>query len=169
MRKSEGNIMTPAIECVNPKKNKWRVRWAYESKKDDNDNDNEGVVTFMEEDFNHYPDVDSEIKPLIIGWYNAQIDKKIISGFTYKGKSVWLSQENQFNYKAAYDLAVQTEGRTLPVIFKFGTDDQPEYHEFTELNELSEFYILATQYVQNTLSEGWKLKDNINFNVYKIH
>ena len=38
---------------------------------------------------------------------------------------VWLSSENQFNYKAAYDLAVQTGGATLPVTFKFGTDEVP--------------------------------------------
>lgn len=28
---------------------------------------------------------------------------------------MWLSQENQYDYKAAYDLAFQTDGKTLPV------------------------------------------------------
>ena len=48
---------------------------------------------------------------------------------------VWLSTENQYNYKAAYDLAVQTGGETLPVTFKFGSDEQPEYHTFEKLDE----------------------------------
>jgi hypothetical protein len=56
---------------------------------------------------------------------------------------VWLSSENQFNYKAAYDLAVQTGGATLPVTFKFGTDEVPQYREFVTLEELTDFYTKA--------------------------
>ena len=116
MRRAEGDIAVSLLECVNPRKNKWRVRWdvqKVEKKKN--------CATHMEEEFDHRPTID-EIKSLIIGWYNAQIDNAIISGMTYNGVKVWLSSENQFNYKAAYDLAVQTEGKTLPVVFKFGTE-----------------------------------------------
>jgi hypothetical protein len=38
---------------------------------------------------------------------------------------VWLSTENQFNYKAAFDLATQTGGKSLPVTFKFGSTNNP--------------------------------------------
>ena len=40
--------------------------------------------------------------------------------------------------RQAYDLAVQTGGETLPVTFKFGSDEQPEYHTFTQLEELKD-------------------------------
>ena len=29
--------------------------------------------------------------------------------------NIWLSSENQFNYKVAYDLALQTNGANLPI------------------------------------------------------
>ena len=63
------------------------------------------------EEFNHKP-TDEEIRSTVTAWYNRETDKAILSGFIYEGIPVWLSSENQFNYKAAYDLAVQTGGRT---------------------------------------------------------
>ena len=81
--------------------------------------------------------------------------------------SVWLSTENQFNYKAAYDLAVQTAGATLPVKFKFGTDDVPCYHTFQTVEELSDFYIQSIQYVQNLLDECWNKKDAFSLDSYR--
>ena len=161
MKKVEGDIGVSLLECVNPRKNKWRVRWDIQPKED-----NENIVTYMEEEFDHRP-TDEEIKSLVIGWHNEQIDNAILMGMTYNGVRVWLSQENQFNYKAAYDLAVQTNGKTLPVVFKFGTDEKPVYKQFATLNELSDFYNQAMTYIQNTLAKGWKTKDSIDFTKYR--
>lgn len=110
----------------------------------------------------------NNIKNLILGWHNEQIDEKIISGFKWSDMPIWLSRENQFNYKAAYDLAVQTGGANLPVTFKFGTTDEPVYHTFTTLEELNSFYIGAMQYINDTLAEGWKEKDAIDWNAYTL-
>lgn len=161
MKRVEGNIGISLLECVNPRKNKWRVRWDIQPKED-----NGNIVTYMEEEFDHRP-TDEEIKSLVIGWHNEQIDNAILMGMTYNGIQVWLSQENQFNYKAAYDLAVQTGGKTLPVIFKFGTDEKPVYKQFATLNELSDFYNQAMTYIQSTLAKGWKDKDSIDFTKYR--
>ena len=89
-------------------------------------------------------------------------------GFVYKDAPVWLSTENQYNYKAAYDLAVQTGGGTLPVTFKFGSDEQAEYHTFDNLDELKDFYTKAVRYIQKALAEGWKKKDKFNLELYRI-
>ena len=86
----------------------------------------------------------------------------------YNGVQVWLSSENQFNYKAAYDLAIQTNGKSLPVVFKFGTEDEPVYKQFNTLNELTNFYSQTMTYVQNTLAKGWQVKDSIDFSKYRI-
>lgn len=161
MKRVEGNIGISLLECVNPRKNKWRLRWDIQPKED-----NGNIVTYMEEEFDHRP-TDEEIKSLVIGWHNEQIDNAILMGMTYNGIQVWLSQENQFNYKAAYDLAVQTGGKTLPVIFKFGTDEKPVYKQFATLNELSDFYNQAMIYIQSTLAKGWKDKDSIDFTKYR--
>lgn len=76
---------------------------------------------------------------------------------------MWLSQENQYNYKAAYDLAFQTDGKTLPVTFKFGTDESPVYHTF---DELADFYTKAVKHIQEMLENGWKNKDTIDLSKY---
>ena len=79
---------------------------------------------------------------------------------------MWLSQENQYNYKAAYDLAVQTEGKTLPVTFKFGTDEEPVYRTFETLEEIADFYTKTVAFIQGVLADGWKKKDAIDLSLY---
>ena len=68
----------------------------------------------------------------------------------------------------SYDLAVQTGGETLPVTFKFGSDEQPEYHTFDNLDELKDFYTKAVRYIQKALAEGWKKKDKFKLDLYRI-
>lgn len=159
MRRAEGSADVRLLECVNPAKNKWRVRW------DVRDSEN-GNVTYMEHDFDHKPTAD-EVKGIVIGWYNSQIDNEIVSGFEWNGIRVWLSGENQFNYKASYDLAVQMGGVSLPVTFKFGTDEESVYHEFATVEELADFYMKAMSHVQEALAIGWQKKDSFDFELYK--
>ena len=161
MRRVTGNKGVLPIECVNPKKDKWRIRWDVQEHEDDS-------ADYMEEEFDHKP-TDEEIKAIVIVWYNRQTDQAILSGFEYEGNLVWLSSENQFNYKAAYDLAVQTSGATLPVTFKFGTVEQPVYRVFDTLEELTDFYVSAIRYVQETLEAGWKRKNAFDLELYKLN
>ena len=95
------------------------------------------------------------------------MDNEIYSGFVWNGYSVWLSTENQFNYKAAYDLAVQTGGSSLPVTFKFGSDDNPQYYKFNTVEELSDFYTKSVGYIQDVLQRGWARKDGFDFSKYQ--
>lgn len=108
-----------------------------------------------------------QVKGIILDVMNKEIDQKILSGFVWKDMSVWLSSENQFNYKAAYDLAVMSQGKSLPVTFKFGTTEQPVYHTFESLEDISNFYLSAMTYINKTLEDGWKLKDGIDWSVYE--
>lgn len=108
MKRAQGSLEVKLLECVNPIKNKWRVRWDVQEHDD-------GTADYMEAELTHKP-TDEEIKDLVRKWYNQQTDAAILSGFSYEGAPVWLSQENQYNYKAAYDLAVQTDGKTLDQI-----------------------------------------------------
>mgnify|MGYP000087853264 CR=1 FL=1 len=160
MKRVEGGGLVQLLECTNPVRNKWRVRW------DVQPGEQEGMVSYMEEEFSYKPSVD-EVKALIVDWYNQQINNKIISGFAYNEVLVWLSQENQFNYKAAYDLALQTDGASLPVTFKFGTDEEPVYYEFDTLEKITDFYTKEIQFVQRTLATGWKKKDAVDLSNYE--
>ena len=111
----------------------------------------------------------SQIKDFILSEINKRTDELILSGFTWKDMPVWLSTENQFNYKAAYDLAVQTKGKSLPITFKFGSSSNPQYYTFNSLEELTDFYTKVINHVNECLKEGWKKKDSINWEDYKIN
>lgn len=108
-----------------------------------------------------------QLKKLILDAINKDVDEKILSGFVWKDMTVWLSTENQFNYKAAYDLAVMSSGQSLPVMFKFGTTENPVYYHFSTLEDISDFYVSAMAYINTTLSEGWSKKDAIDWSVYE--
>lgn len=107
------------------------------------------------------------LKSIILAIENAKTDQEILSGYVWEGNQVWLSSENQFNYKAAYDLAIQTKGASLPVTFKFGSTSKPVYHTFKTLEELTEFYTGALKYVNETLAKGWARKDTIDWAAYQ--
>ena len=160
MKRVEGTSGIRLIECVSPARNRWRIRWDVQERED-------GSASYMEEGFVGRPHMDT-IKSVITGWYNDQTDREILSGFVYEDMPVWLSSENQFNYKAAYDLAVQTGGATLPVTFKFGTDEESRYRTFENLEELTDFYTKAMRHIQDTLAEGWRKKDAFDPEDYRV-
>lgn len=108
-----------------------------------------------------------QLKNFILTEINKRTDEKIISGFEWKGMSVWLSTENQFNYKAVYDVAVQTNGANLPLTFKFGDSENPIYYKFEELEDLQDFYLKALEHINEQLVIGWKKKDSIDWSVYE--
>lgn len=124
------------------------------------------LATWTEHYFLGKPSL-GQIKNFILDAINKEIDQKILSGFIWKDMPVWLSSENQFNYKAAYDLAVMSQGLSLPVMFKFGTTDKPVYYTFDTLEDISNFYFSAMNYINITLAEGWGKKDNIDWSVYE--
>jgi hypothetical protein len=105
---------------------------------------------------------------------NAQTDAKIVSDFVWTPKAggdpipVWLSTENQFNFKSAYDLAVQKNGATLPVTFKMGErNGVPVYHSFETMEEAEDFYVHAVAFINHTLTEGWTKKDSTDWTPYE--
>ena len=116
-----------------------------------------------------YPSLDT-IKKSIIADINSRTDEKILSGFMWRNINVWLSSENQFNFKAAYDLVVQTNGQSLPVKFKIGETEnkEPVYHTFETMEEFTDFYTKAIAYINKCLNEGWELKDSIDWSEYEI-
>lgn len=158
MRKSQGHISTTLIECINYKIAKYRIRWDFQPY--------EEGVSFMEEDILHKPTL-SEVKNIVLKGYNAIVDETILNGFKWKGMPVWLSSENQFNYKAAYDLAVQTNGANLPVTIKFGPIEEPVYYDFTAIEELQDFYMGVIEHINTCLQEGWGKKDSIDWSKYE--
>lgn len=143
----------------------WRLRWNIEQV---TDAETQAIsYNYVEEEFKYEPSFE-QIKNTILGWFNSEIDMKILSGFRWKNNLVWLSTENQFNYKADYDLAIQENGANLPTIFKFGSMEEPVYYKFETLEDLKDFYSKSVAYVKQTLQEGWVAKDSFDFAPYMI-
>lgn len=109
------------------------------------------------------------LKTEILETIDAITDEAILTGFQYNGSTVYLSMENQFNYKAAYDLAIQMNGATLPITIKLGETDSPVYVEFTTLDDFSDFYTSALAHIQAQLKQGWERKDNIDWTKFEIN
>lgn len=158
MNRSYGGKNVALIECINYKINKYRIRWDFQPY-------GEGV-SFMEEDILHKPSL-REVKDIILKGINTQTENAILENFEWNGIKIWLSLENQFNYKAAYDLALQTNGSSLPVVFKFGTIEEPIYYKFDNLEDLTDFYTKALMYINEQLAIGWYKKDSIDWDAYE--
>ena len=95
--KSSGSAGVLPIECINPRRNTYRIRWNITEQPD-------GTAEWTEQDFDHRPTLD-EIKSAIIASINQATEAAILTGMTYEGHPVWLSPENQRNYLAALALA----------------------------------------------------------------
>ena len=128
------------------------------------DNDEELGGYNWRKNYDHMP-TKSELKTDVESLVNSRTDEKILSGFVWNGKPVWLSMENQLNFKASYDLAVQSGGATLPVTFKLGEDENGNavYHTFKTMDDFSDFYSKAVRWVNVSISEGWKEKDSVDY------
>lgn len=148
------------VKVISSSDNIYLIRWDYQ---DNGDN----LATWAEEIFYYKPSV-TELQQMINGYYNTRVYNKIVDGFVWQDIPVWLSIENQQNYKTAYDLAVQTNGANLPIEFKFGGDTTPIYHYFYTIEELQSFYLAMQAYIQSCLQEGWRLKDAVDYTLYKI-
>ena len=108
--------------------------------------------------YDHKPTV-REIKQDISDLINAETSRKILTGMTWKGIPLWLSQENQRNISDAVRAA------TLPVRLKLGEDESgnPMYHTFEDDGELTELYKAVWEHIRSSLEYGWREKDSVDY------
>lgn len=93
---------------------------------------------------------------------DAETDEKILTGHVWNDTPIWLSSENQFNYKAAYDIAYQTNGANLPITFKLGEKNgESIFYTFDSVEELQGFYISCVNHINACLNEGWTKKSSL--------
>lgn len=113
------------------------------------------------------PSLDS-IRKAIEADINSRTTERIVGTLSWNQKSVWLSTENQADWKSVFDRALQTNGANLPIKFKIGEDSygQPIYHTFTSLNSFADFWDTCLRHIHQCLSEGWRMKDDIDWSLY---
>lgn len=113
------------------------------------------------------------IRDLIVSTIDAYTAGRIVNGLRWEvgdGKTVpvRLTTENQYNFKAAYDRAFQTQGGTLPVTLKLGTPTEPHYLVIDTLEQFTEFYSAVLRHIDTMMQEGWDLKDGIDWKDYEL-
>lgn len=102
-----------------------------------------------------------QLKQAVIQDINDRVKTAIISGFTYEGNPVWLSQENQMNFSQA----------VVPATLKIGEeqDGTPIYKTFSDAAELKAFNDACSLWRQQCLSEGYQKKDGIDWAPYEAY
>ena len=100
-----------------------------------------------------------QAKAAIIADINERVKAKIIGGFVWNDKPVWLSEENQMNFAQA----------VVPATFKIGeqADGTPIYQDFATKTELKNFVEACVAYKQQCLTDGWAEKDGIDWTPYE--
>lgn len=110
----------------------------------------------------------NQIVNLIYNIIDEETKHSIINLFKWNGYSIYLSTENQMNYKNAFDLAVASNSESLPVTFKFKKDGKTAYYTFDMISELKDFYMAINKHINSCLELGWQRKDAVNVEDYKI-
>lgn len=125
-------------------------------------------AVWTEAEYNGELTTDS-IKDFIINEMDKRIDRLILTGFSWENKMVWLSIENQLNYKAAFDVAAHQTDDYTPFTIKTGDGEYTEYYSFDTAKELSAFYVAYNKHIADVVSSGWKRKDAIDWDLYKLN
>ena len=130
--------------------------------------DEDGNGYNFRKNYDHKP-TKTELKEDITQLIDGITDSKILQGFRWNEVSVYLSTENQMNFKAAFDLNMQTGGLMLPVKFKLGEDTEGNavYHTFENMEDFTDFYTSAVSYINQCLNEGWSEKDSLDMSSYE--
>lgn len=100
-------------------------------------------------------DIRTDIENVI----DERTSQKILSGFEFEGVNIWLSQENQINFRSVV---------SFPVKFKVGENEGVSvYKTFSHQEELSVFNNAIADYIHSCLNEGWDAKDNLDCEKFK--
>lgn len=167
MKRIEAGADAPLIQCTNRHLGIYIVLWGKQTEvRKDIDDEEREVYTYYHQRLTHKPTLD-EIKQIVCDQLNADAEERIISGYTWQDKQVWLSQVNQMNYKNTYDLAIQTGGKNLPYKVKLGTEYAPEYVELATINDIEGLWLGAVAHINETLADCWAKKDAVDWSVYE--
>lgn len=110
---------------------------------------------------------------------DTRTDAKILNGYQWtvlhgadagKTVSVWLSAENQNNYKAKHDAArMYPQLVTFPMTYKISEDEENNaiYETFQNIDELAKFYLGGIAYIEQTVANGWREKDAVDLSLYE--
>ena len=138
-------------------KHKWELIYGYGT---------DGTIGWnWRERFTRKPTLD-EIKKLVWATIDAETKDKIVNQFEYEGIKVWLTDERQRNFASIEN----NESVTFPLTLKLNekADATPIYHTFQTRDEFKKFGEAAACFILETIRNGWKEKDNVDWDVFDM-
>lgn len=124
--------------------------------------------------FSHKP-TKNELMQVINDHIDSITDERILWGYPWtvqhgpdagKNVKVWLSKENQSNFKAKHDAAlVYPDKVKFPMTYKISEDDDKKaiYEVFESIEELATFYLGGLAYIEECYNAGWAEKDAVDY------
>lgn len=122
----------------------------------------------------HRPTLD-DVRDIITAHIDGLTDEKILWGYPWtvqhgpdegKNVKVWLSKENQNNFKAKHDAAlIYPDKVKFPMTYKISEDTETKkaiYEIFENITELATFYLGGLAYIESCYNAGWAEKDAID-------
>ena len=109
--------------------------------------------------FDHKPTVD-ELRSVIEAHVNTLTQERILTGYKWNGKTVWLSNENQQNYTNDFLT------KNLPAkvrVYDNETDTVGEVVSIESEEELDVFYQGMVRHVRECVENGWSVKDSVDY------
>jgi hypothetical protein len=154
MTRHEGGKDVSLVELTDRQLQKYIVRTDLQSYK----TEEADGMTFIECCFDYKPSLD-DIKWFVLGVINEKVKSRILSGYVWNNKPIWLSEENQMNWSQA----------VVPATFKIGEDNDgtPIYHTFSNEEDMAAFNEGWRKYIQECLQDGWTEKDSVDWGPYE--
>lgn len=119
------------------------------------------------------PDIE-KVRQTIEDHINAKVDANILCGYPWtvlhgpdagKDVKVWLSEENQNNFKAKHDAAlIYPDKVKFPMTYKISeVNHKAVYEVFQSIEELATFYLGGLAYIESCYNAGWSEKDAVDY------
>ena len=119
------------------------------------------------------PDIE-QLRQVIEDHINAKVDANILCGYVWtvlhgddagKTVKVWLSKENQDNFKAKHDAAlIYPDKVRFPMTYKISeVNHKAVYEVFESIQELATFYLGGLAYIEACYNAGWAEKDAVDY------
>lgn len=117
--------------------------------------------------FHGTPPTPKEIKNIILDTISEEIDRRILTGFSWQGHPVLFTEEQKFTHEAAYNLAKEMAqaGAYQPVELKLSEDEDRNdvSYTFDTFEELQAYHTAAFVYQQQIYAEAAAERKDIDW------
>lgn len=144
------------IECINPRRDRWAVRWDIHQEQDAGWFASEVVV-------DHRPTVE-EIREIITAHIDATTQNDIVNGFSWKGKPVKLTDTAQRNFL----FAVFTVDRTGEIDREQFVGLLDAQTDAEAADELADMVSAIWGHIQQKRADGITAKNAVDFSKYAL-